>query len=225
MAQMIENEVFKRRTILFDRLENFGFERKNGVFVLTKNIYEGMTAVVTVSADGAVTGEVFDEDFTEPYVNYRVEGATGAFVVGVRNAYLAFLNEIARAVTEEKLYMGCQTNRIHSFICEKYAVKPEFMWKKFPHFGVYRNVESKKWFAIIMDIGRGKVFPKEEGEIEVMNLKLDERAEEYVKSGAAHPSYHMNHKSWVTVVFDDGVPDQTIQEMIEISFQNSFKKK
>ena len=222
---MLETEVFKRRTILFDKLEKFGFIRKNGCFFYERKIYEGMIAKVTISVSGEVSGEVYDEDFKEPYVNYRIEDASGAFVVGVRNAYLALLNEIAEAATQEKLYMGGQTNRIHAFIGEKYDVKPEFMWKKFPHFGVYRNAVTKKWFAIIMDIGRGKVFPGEEGEIEVMNLKLDDKAEDYVKQGAAHPSYHMNHKSWVTVVFDDGVPDRTIKEMIEISFQNSFKKK
>ena len=222
---MLEKEVFKRKTVLLDRLEKFGFIRENGNFVYERKIYEGMIAKVKVSPLGEVTGEVYDEDFKEPYVNYRVESATGAFVVGVRNAYLALLNEIAAAVTETKLYMGGQTNRINSFICGKYGVKPEFMWKKFPHFGVYRNDATKKWFAIIMDIGRGKVFPGEQGEIEVMNLKLDDNAEEYLKQGAAHPSYHMNHKSWVTVVFDDGVPDETIKEMIEISFQNSFKRK
>ena len=222
---MLEREVFKRRTILFDKLEKFGFIRKNDCFVFEQKIYEGMIAKVTIFLNGEVCGEVYDEDFKEPYVNYRVESATGAFVVGVRNAYLALLEEIASAVTEPKVYMGDQANRIHSYICEKYDVKPEFMWKKFPHFGVYRNVATKKWFAIVMDIGRGKVFPGEEGEIEAMNLKLDEVAEEYIKKGAAHPSYHMNHKSWVTVVFDDGVPDETIKEMIGKSFRNSFQKK
>ena len=222
---MLEKEVFKRRTILLDKLEKFGFIRENGNFVFERKIYEGMIARVTVSSDGEVSGEVYDEDFKEPYVNYRVESATGAFVVGVRNAYLALLEEIADAVTEQKLYMGDQTNRIHAYICEKYDVKPEFMWKKFPNFGVYRNVETKKWFAIIMDIGRNKIFPGEEGEAEVMNLKLDDKAEEYVKQGDAHPSYHMNHKSWVTVVFDDGVKDDRIKQMIDISFRNSFKKK
>ena len=111
------------------------------------------------------------------------------------------------------------------YVKKKYKSTPEYLWRRYPEYAVFRHEDNRKWFAIIMDIGRGKVFPGEEGEIEVMNLKLDDKAEDYVKQGAAHPSYHMNHKSWVTVVFDDGVPDRTIKEMIEISFQNSFKKK
>ena len=222
---MLEREVFKRKNILFDKLEEFGFRCDGEEYIYERKIYEGMVARVCVTLSGEVKGEVFDEDFKEPYVNFRLESATGAFVVGVRNAYLSLLNEIAQAATEEKLYMLDQTNRIHRYITQKYGVKAEFMWKKFPHFGVYRNDASEKWFAIIMDIGRGKVFSGEDGEIEVMNLKLDDKAPEFVEKGAAHPAYHMNHKSWVTVVFEDGASDDVIKEMIEISFRNSFKKK
>ena len=104
---MLEREVFKRRTILFDKLEKFGFIRKNDCFVFEQKIYEGMIAKVTIFLNGEVCGEVYDEDFKEPYVNYRVESATGAFVVGVRNAYLALLDsfivlfrEFIRAIYE-----------------------------------------------------------------------------------------------------------------------------
>lgn len=221
---MFEREVFKRRTILFDKLESFGFIRQNNSYIYKRKIYDGMIASVVISFDGTVSGDVFDEELNESYVNFRLDTAVGAFVTGVKNAYLALLEEIAEAVTEQKTYANDQTNRIGAFIEQTYFVKPEFLWQRFPHFGVYRNADSKKWFAIIMDIGRGKIFAGDDGEIEVMNLKLDGKAEEYVKMGAAHPSYHMNHKSWVTVVFEDGVSDQTIKEMIAISFENTKKR-
>ena len=217
---MVENEVFARKIILFDQLEKFGFIQTKQGYVYERNIYEGMTAKIIITDTGEVKGEVYDEDFKEPYVNFRVESATGAFVVGVRNAYRDLLCEIAAAVTTDKTYQYDQTNRIHEHILEKYGVAPEFLWKKFPHFGVYRNKESKKWFAIIMNIGRGKIFPGEQGEIEVMNVKLCERAEEFKQKGAK-PCYHMNHQSWATVVFEDELSDDVIKEMIEVSFQNS----
>ena len=71
-----------------------------------------------------------------------------------------------------------------------------------------------------MNIGRGKVVSGETGEVEVMNLKLDERADHYIAKGT-YPSYHMNHKSWVTVILDGTLPDSLIEEMIEISYANS----
>ena len=164
-----------------------------------------------------------DEDFGEPYVNFRNESAEGAFVVGVRKAYEALLSEILEACSIKKTYVHDQANAIDALIFDRYAVRPEFLWKKFPHFGVYRNASSRKWFAIIMNVNRGKVVKGERGEVEVMNLKLDELSEGFLQKGV-YPSYHMNHKSWVTVLLDGTLPDDIIAEMLEISYKNSFKK-
>ncbi len=220
---MIEREIFKRRIILFDRLESFGFVRANGDYLYERKIYDGMIARVRIAPLGEVSGDVYDEDLGEVYVNHRVESATGAFVVGVRNAYTALLEEIAEAVSVEKRYVGDQTNRIDAYMLDRYGVSPEFMWKKFPHFGVYRNASTSKWFAIIMNIGKEKIVKGESGEVEVMNLKLDGLASDYLGNGV-YPSYHMNHKSWVTVLLDSSVGDDKVEEMIEISYKNSFNK-
>jgi len=221
---MIEQEIFKRRTILFDKLESFGFLRENDVFTIERSIYGGMLCRVCISPLGEVVAKVFDPEIGEEYVNHRNDTAEGAFVVGVRNSVVGFLSEIAFACTESKIYIGDQANRINTHILARYAVSPEFLWAKFPHFGVYRNAESRKWFAIIMNIGKGKVLPGAEGEAEVMNLKLDDRVRDYLGEGV-YPSYHMNHKSWVSVLLDGTLPDARIEEMIEISFCHSEKKK
>ena len=221
----MEKEVFKRRKIDFDLLQKFGFIRENDAYLYEREIYDGMIARLFVSVDGSVKGEVFDADFHEPYVNFRLPSASGAFVVGVREAYRALLEEVASAASFPKVYAGDQANRINDAIFSEYGVLPEFLWKKFPHFGVYRNAASKKWFAIIMDISRGKVFSGDEGVIEVMNLKLGDKSEEFIQEGAAHPAYHMNHDHWVTIVFDDGVPDEKIMQMLKLSFANTAKRK
>ena len=221
---MIEREIFERREIHFDELEKFGFIRSEEGFALERKIYGGMLARVTITPSGEVKGKVVDEELGEEYVNHRLEDASGAFVVGVRNAYIALLTEIADAVTTEKRYIGDQTNRIDAFLTEKYGASPEFLWEKFPHFGVYRNRASGKWIAIIMNIAKAKVVVGAEGKAEVMNLKLGDRAPDFLGE-SVYPSYHMNHKSWVSVLLDGSLSDALIEEMIAISYQNSFNSK
>ena len=221
---MIEQEVFKRRTILFNKLESFGFLRENEDYILERHLCDGMLCRVCISSQGEVIGKVYDAELDEEYVNHRNDAATGAFVFGVRRAFEDFLREIAAACSVEKVYVGDQANRVNECIFTQYGVSPEFMWSKFPHFGVYRNADSRKWFAIIMNIDKGKVVHGASGEVEVMNLKLDDRAPDYLGEGV-YPSYHMNHKSWVSVLLDDTLSDSRIVEMVEISFQNSVKKK
>ena len=223
----MEREVFQRRVILFDKLQEFGFVREGTDYVCERAIYEGMIARIIITPQGEVSGKVFDADFEEEYVNHRQEDASGAFVVGLRHAYLAFLEEIAQAVTVPKLYIGAQANRVNEYIFERYGVSPEFMWSKFPHYGVYRNQSNRKWFAIIMNIDKGKVDPSLQGETEVMNLKLDDRAGEYIEKGA-YPSYHMNHKSWVSIILDETLSDEVLKEMLDVSFsviENTSRKK
>ena len=220
---MIEREIFGRRIVLLEKVEKFGFIRVKEGYIYERRIYDGMIARVTISSCGEVSGDVYDAELGEVYVNHRLESASGAFVIGVRNAYEGLLREIAEAVTLPKTYINDQANRIDAFIREKYGVSPEFLWAKFPHFGVYRNALSDKWFAIIMNISRAKVIKGKDGEVEVMNLKLDDYAEEYLGKGV-YPSYHMNHKSWVSVLLDDTIPDEKIVAMIEISYRNSFGK-
>ena len=220
---MIEHDIFKRRKISLEKAEKFGFLRLNGEYLYERKIYDGMVARLIIDDRMHLSGDVYDEELGEKYVNHRVDSAEGAFVIGVRNAYQALLEEVAAAISTEKRYVFDQANRIDAFIANKYGVMPEFLWQKFPHFGVYRNTDTRKWFAIIMNIGRGKVVKGESGEVDVMNVKLDDLAERFLGKGV-YPSYHMNHKSWVTILLDDTLDDETIAEMIEISFRNSFKK-
>ena len=92
---------------------------------------------------------------------------------------------------------------------EKYNVKPEFLWDNFEG-GVFRNKKSNKWFGVIMNINKSKIIPKENGEVEVLNLKLDNDVEKYLKIKGIYPAYHMNKKNWMSIILDDTICDNKI---------------
>ncbi len=225
---MIENEIFKRRIFLPEKLLSYGFTKEKGGYLYSTVFFEGFLAKIFVSDEGSVDGKVFDPEFSEEYAVFRLDGAEGAFVCSLKNDYIALLSDIAEKTTYEKLYMFDQTNEINERFFTRFGVKPEFMWDKFPHFGVYRNPNSRKWFAIIMNIGADKLKSDAvrlglSGEIEVMNLNLGEKTQDYIEKGAL-PSYHMNKKNWVTVPLNGRIPTDLIMEMAEISYKNSNKK-
>jgi len=220
---MIEEEIFKRRTIDTDNLEKFGFVRKIDGYCLDVPLVEGMRVEVVVDHSARVRGKVYDEELKEEYMQFRLEGAEGKFVNTIRTAYIAFLQELADRISTARHYAGAQACRISEAIEKIYHVSPEFLWDKFPHYGVYRHPESGKWFGIIMDIDKSKVDPAKEGASEVMNLKTDEKTPYCIEKGA-YPSYHMNHKSWISLILDDSLPDAVIFEMIAYSYENVSKK-
>lgn len=104
---------------------------------------------------------------------------------------------------------------------EKYEVDPEFLWDKFPGDGVFRNTRSDKWFGIIMNIDKSKIIPKEEGEIEVLDIKLDDDVPKYLGKKGIYPAYHMSKKSWITIILDNTLSDDDILKLIDISYSCS----
>lgn len=221
---MIEEEVFGRREIDLDEMERFGFSKEKGDYIFRRTLPCGMRAEVRVSASKDVQGRVFDEDIGEEYVLFRQEGAEGAFVTAVKNEYRSLLEEIANAISTPKLYVGGQANRLSAQIGDKYGVSAEFLWERFPHYGVYRHPLTGKWFGIIMDLDKKKVDLALSGKCEVMNLKTDDRTPQFIERGA-YPSYHMNHNSWISVILDDSLSDETVFEMIGVSYENVGRKK
>ena len=114
------------------------------------------------------------------------------FVNKVKEEYINILKDIANKCFEKQYFIFSQSNRITKRIKEKYDVIPEFLWDKFPNYGVFRNPRSDKWFGIIMNVDKSKIVSNEEGEIEILNVKLDDDVPKYVKERGIYPSYHLS---------------------------------
>ena len=158
----IERDIFKRRIFLPEKLFAYGFVRTENGYSFETVFYEGFIARLFVSEAGELDGKVFDPEFSEEYGVFRLERAEGAFVTGMKQAYISLLSDIAENTTFEKMYVFDQSNELSERIFRLYGIRPEFMWEKFPRFGVYRNADSRKWFAIIMNISSKKIFPIDE---------------------------------------------------------------
>ena len=64
--------------------------------------------------------------------------------------------------------------QITKYIKKKYVAIPEFLWKRFPGYAIFRHEDNKKWFALI-----GDVTPETSGlsgkeRIDVVNIKIDD---------------------------------------------------
>ena len=219
----IESEVFKRRNFSEERLLAYGFERTGDILLFRRKMSNGLYAVLSYKC-GDISGKVFDEETDEEYTVFRLEGVTGAFVVGVRSRYISLLEDVRDSCSDERLYITEQSERIAVEIRARYGAEAEFLWEKFPHYTVFRNGESRKWFAIIMDIDRSKVSQQETGVTDVMNVKTGDRTPEFVAKGA-YSCFHMNDRNWVSIILDDRLSDDLVMEMIEVSYRLSFGNK
>lgn len=214
----IENEIFKRTKLNIEALIPYGFIKNKNVYEYSKIFMNSFRADVTVDKQGKVTGKVYDLDAEDEYVSFRIDSQTGEFVNNVREEYKNILNDIREHCFEKLYFVTEQANRIAEKIIRTYHNEPEFIWEKFPGYGIFRNPRNEKWYGLIMNIDKSKIDKDGKGETEVINVKSDdEKIPDLLKKKGFYPSYHMNKKNWISIVLDDTLSDDEIMEHINIS--------
>lgn len=221
-------KIFKNKIFNENKLLKFGFVKNGEKFIYTKDIFDKQFLLtVIISGKKEIETKLVDIISGDLYTLHLVETAAGKFVGQVREAYENILNLISRECCSDTYFAYAQANRLADLIKSKYHDTPEFLWDKFPGFGVFRNPQSEKWYALISRIDKSKIDEKNSGEIEIVNIKLDkDEIEHLLKLEGFYPAYHMNKKSWITIILDGSIPDDKIMELIEKShgFSEARKK-
>ncbi|WP_352404011.1 MmcQ/YjbR family DNA-binding protein [Kandleria vitulina] len=218
----IESEVFKKYIPNNNKLIKYGFKKSNNEYKFSKKIMnDTFRADIVIDDKGQVIGKVIEIELNEEYTNFRIKGNSGEFVGKVREEYKSILQDIANKCFEKEYFIYEQTNRITKLINEKYNVSPEFLWNFVPDYGVFRNVRSKKWFGIVMNLDKSKIIPNKTGEVEVLNLKLDENVTKALKLNGVYSPYHSNKKNWVSIILDNTLSDEKIMELVDLSYDIS----
>ena len=214
----IENEIFKRTNVNFNQLEKYGFKKEKDFNIFEKKFLNNeFKAIVNVYNNGLINGKVIDLQTDEEYTNIRTE-MTGEFVNNVRESYRNILIDIRKYCFETNYFISKQANRINKYIKEKYNNEPEFLWKKFPGYGVYRNENNNKWYGIIMNLDLSKL-DNGSGEVEIINVKLDEeRVQRLLKENGFYKAYHMSKTDWISIILDDTLKDEEIIPLLDESY-------
>ncbi|MBR4427275.1 MAG: MmcQ/YjbR family DNA-binding protein [Spirochaetales bacterium] len=223
MDNALEASVFKYKRFVPSLMEKYGFSRIDGHYVYETLFMNGaFKAKLTVFEDGSFFGEVVDMMNEEIYAHLRMETFDGPYVNSVRTAYIEVLSDIASKCCTDVLFYSDQANRITAWILKRYGVRPDFPWDEKPHksSGVFRHTDSRKWFGLIMNLRLGQLLKnKDSTSVDVMNLKIDPYDGESLRTvPGIFEAYHMNHKSWISVVLNDTLDDRSVMILIESSF-------
>ena len=221
----IEDNFFKKYKVIKEKLEPYGFIKEIDKYKFSKKFMENkFQAVIYIDSNNKITGKVIDLEFNEEYTSFRIKDVEGEFVNLVKKEYMEILQNIADNCMEKCMEKQCfifpQSNIICKYIKDEYGIEPEFMWNTNPGYGVFKN-DNNKWFGIIMNIEKNKIIPNcNNDEIEVLDLKLDDEVEQYLKIKGFYPAYHMNKKSWISIILDGSVSTETIEKLVKISYNN-----
>ncbi len=220
----IEKEIIKKCILDKDKLIPFGFIKEKDNYKYITNIMNNKFRVeIIINSSNELIGKIYDIETNEEYTNFRVENL-GAFSNSVKEEYINILKNIVSNCYISHYFSFNQTNRIVNEIIKKYNVSPEFLWDKYQSYGIFRSKSSNKWFAAILNVDKSKVINNESGEVEIINVKVDDLVNDYLKEKSIFPAYHMSKKSWITIILDDTCKDEKIMELIDISYELVNKK-
>ena len=111
--------------------------------------------------------------------------------------------------------------KIFEYIRNQYGADPEYLWEKFPDYAIFRHTDNKKWFALVASIGRDKLGLDGKGYIDVINLKINDPMlqDELIHENGIFSAYHMNKRSWISIILDDSLSDDEVITYIDRSYE------
>ncbi|MDC7289032.1 MmcQ/YjbR family DNA-binding protein [Blautia schinkii] len=109
---------------------------------------------------------------------------------------------------------------------KQYHTRPESLWPKYPKDVVLRHSSNNKWYGLLMNVPRNRLGLEGEELVDILNVKADSvMAGAFLLQDGIMPAYHMNKGKWLTILLDDTVPMETIELLLDTSFELTDKKK
>lgn len=222
-------EIFNRKAPDFECLLKHGFTKRGADYYLEKVLEDARYKLdMRVTESGAVKSSLFVKSGSE--YNELVKPSSPADHAAFQ-ASLELLDEIASLCFSPTPFLGEQANRIVRKIEAAYNEKPDFLWSNFPDYAVFRNRESRKWFALIMNIPPQKLAVKDAAqkaripasiiakpEIEIIDVKIPaDQILPLIKENGIFPGYHMDAKHWISILLEGIVPDERIMDLVAMS--------
>ncbi len=223
---MIEEDIFKKSSPDYDKLLEYGFYYDESKYYYRKKILSDSFEIQIVVEDDRVSGTIYDIEMNDEYLGFRIEDHIGEFAGIIRNEFMSLLIDIREKCFLMNSFVSHQANRISHMIQEKYGDYPCFEWDNYPDFGVFKNKESKKWYALIMNISCSKLGDNSDEMVDVLNVKVDSnKIQQLLKQNGYYRAYHMNKKNWISLILNDTLTDDVILSFIDESYSYSVNYK
>ena len=118
---------------------------------------------------------------------------------------------------------------VFEYIKKKYKTSPEYLWKRYPEYAVFRHADNNKWFALQAAVPGDKLGIDRDEPVQIINVKVDDIffRDMLIKQEGIIPAYHMNKQHWITVLLDGSVKQEQVFDLIDASYMAtaSAKKK
>ena len=146
-------------------------------------------------------------------MQHRVSVASGKFVGRVRQDVMSLMAKIAKSCFERDIFKTDLARQIIEFARTEWSEEPEFLWDKFPDYAVLRRRDTAKWYALVARLAADKVGGDANELVEIVNL----RRTDVMAGERFRPAYHVNKKTWTTIVLDGTTVSNELLSLVTAS--------
>ena len=107
---------------------------------------------------------------------------------------------------------------IFEYVKKQYGTIPEYLWKSSPKSAILRH-KNGKWYAAILRVEKSKLGLKEEGTVDIINVKCEpDMVGLLTQTYGFLPGYHMNKKHWISVYPGEEISEALLRDLINDSW-------
>ncbi len=113
-------------------------------------------------------------------------------------------------MTKQSFFSLCRT---------EFGATPDYPFDGDFETAVLRHGDSRKWFALVMQVPRRRFGFNCDGTVDVVNLKLPvEMSGSFGRADGVYPAYHMNKLHWISVLLPDAT-EELIRFLTKVSYE------
>ena len=175
-----------------------------------------------VLRDGKTVPRVTDVEMGEEYLLHAIPGGNNSFADGVREE----VDAVLAALAGKEPASGQDAERVIFAMAKRlYGTTPEYPWAD-SDAAVLRREDTRKWYAVFQTIDKEKLGITGPGRVRIVNLHVvPEEMEKRLERPGHFPGFHMNKKSWVTLLLDGSISEEVLEEELAESYRLGGREK
>ena len=116
--------------------------------------------------------------------------------------------------------------KLFDHVKKKYKAKPEYLWKRYPDYVIFRHSDNNKWFGLVMDVPRCKLGLDGDERVDILNVKLSDSlfVDMLIQREGFFKGYHISKGNWVSILLDGTVAFDEICNLLDESYVTTASK-
>ena len=111
-------------------------------------------------------------------------------------------------------------DEIFKYVKKKYKVEPDYPFPSVPYYPVLRHKDTRRLFALIMEVSKDKLGLKGTEYVDIINVKLSDAllVDMVTQQPGYFPGYRLRRGNWISILLDGTVPLADICRWIDESY-------